>query len=238
MLRIPSFCLLLAICAATSRPASASEALQRLSAELVEQALSQPEVLRRLEELHLESNSEPQASAVAPMIELAASDEDRHRIFGVDGRLGIPQGLGVEVSATIIAPITVSVALDTSYFAYSVSAEATVHLLRIFKDARWSPLLAVNVGQIRFNSKGGEMIQARYPELARRGVSVSTDGLLLHAIGVTGGVDYLSSGGFHFSVEAGRLLQVGDSRFKDDEGSFMLQGWSSYIFTATAGYRF
>jgi hypothetical protein len=157
--------------------------------------------------------------------------------MGADVRIGVPLGLGVEFHYHIIAPLKVGLAVDTSALAVAVSAEATVNILPIFVDTHWELTVTVGFTHIQFTGLADSTMAKFNPYLSEQGVDANLSGVGLNAITLLGGFGYVTEGGFHFSVAAGRLIQIGRSSGEDDNGP-VLSHLNTLMVQIALGYEF
>jgi hypothetical protein len=88
-----------------------------------------------------------------------ATAPQMQRRAGVDLRVGAPMGVGIEFHYTIVAPVRVGVALDTSLATYAVTAEATVSILPIFVESRWTPTVTVAFSHVQFTGMSDSIMK-------------------------------------------------------------------------------
>jgi hypothetical protein len=157
--------------------------------------------------------------------------------FGVDFQAGAPLGVGAEFHYTIVAPITVGAGIDTNGATVAVTAEATVNILPIFMNSRWTPTVTVQFSHIVFTGMSDTLLKKYNPYLAQQGVDMHTSGMGMNAVTVMGGLDYVGPSGFHFNISAGRMMQIGTASTSDDNPA-EFSGIHSLVVQVAVGYQF
>ncbi|HTL12397.1 MAG TPA: hypothetical protein VL588_07905 [Bdellovibrionota bacterium] len=238
--------LVLAPAAWADAPTTPDGLVGDLTAKLTDQVLSQPGAQALLMPPQSQ-NAGDSGSAQGPMIEVGSADtasapptaSAHGHGFGIDGQISFPFGVGVMATYRVFAPLQFGVGVSTTGATVGITADATLRVLPLFMDARWTPTVSVEFTHVRFTGLADDAITEFAPYLAQQGVQVSLAGGWLNAVTVMGGVEYSGPKGFHFTAQFGRVFQVGDSGGMSGEGGgVVLRGWQSWVGVIGLGYEF
>lgn len=185
-------------------------------------------------------------SGPAPMVRRDARTSGR---FGIDFRLGLqngmlgaPAALGIDLSYTPWAPISLYAGVDSNGATVAGHVDAQVNLLTFFTRAPWTPFVRAGYAQFWFTSLADDILDAAAPELrdslSEAGTDLRFAGVHMHLLHVGGGIDVVSRGGFHFQTLVGRSFLVGESQGRDAEESVQLTEYQSWNLTFSIGWQF